>query len=290
MAKLYTKTTWTDEVLAGNERFHIKADDGTPIESNVQIELATAVAQAGTAVDAEKMNNIENGIDGIDTLVDSINGKVTNLQLGWIALPPCTYVSATSFTLEGDWTAMLRFGAKWKGTNTTLKFGYVLSSSYSSGTGLTTVNLVANASYALASAAISGAYVSYANPPDFPKALTFTPAPLGLTTPTIAGAFCSFSVQNGLVSCWGRLDITSWAGQTGYIRWTLPLNIMTEIDDYIVGMASYYRQGGSTEDGSKLAKVSGNQILMFNDAGSDNVLWEASARVILSWMAVYPGA
>jgi hypothetical protein len=183
MAKLYTKNTWTDEVLAGDERYNLKADDGTPIESNVQIELATAVAQAGTAVDAEKMNNIENGVDAIDTLVDTINGQVTNLQLGWIALPTCTYVSATSFTLAGDWTSFLKLGAKFKCTNTTLKYGYILSSSYSSGTGLTTCNLVANADFALASAAISGASISYSNPPDFPQWFSYSPVITGYSTP-----------------------------------------------------------------------------------------------------------
>lgn len=69
MAKIYAKNTWTDEILAGAERYDTLADDGTPIESNIQINLATSVAQAGTAVDATKMNNIENGIDALDTLV-----------------------------------------------------------------------------------------------------------------------------------------------------------------------------------------------------------------------------
>jgi hypothetical protein len=98
----------------------------------------------------------------------------TQIQFGWLPLPACTYVSATSFTLEGDWTSFLKLGTKFRCTNTTLKYGYILSSSYSSGTGLTTVNLVANTSYALASAAITGAYISYANPPDHPVALDFS--------------------------------------------------------------------------------------------------------------------
>lgn len=72
MAKLYTKNTWADEVLAGDERYNILDDNGDPIESTVQIELATAVAQAGTAVDADKMNNIEDGIDAIDDRLDDL--------------------------------------------------------------------------------------------------------------------------------------------------------------------------------------------------------------------------
>jgi hypothetical protein len=69
MPKLYTKATWVDEVLSDDERYDIADDGGTPIESNVQINLATAVAQAGTALDAAKMNNVEDGLDALDTLL-----------------------------------------------------------------------------------------------------------------------------------------------------------------------------------------------------------------------------
>lgn len=78
MAKIYTKATWTDEVLAGTERYNILEDEGTPIEENVQIVLDTSVAIAGTAVDADKMNNIEDGVDALDTLVyEGLTGKNT---------------------------------------------------------------------------------------------------------------------------------------------------------------------------------------------------------------------
>lgn len=59
----YTKTTWTDEVLAGAERFDIKDDGGTPIYEDVQIVLATTVTTPGTAVDATNLNHIEQGIE-----------------------------------------------------------------------------------------------------------------------------------------------------------------------------------------------------------------------------------
>jgi hypothetical protein len=59
----YTKTVWSDELLAGPERYNIKTDAGADIESNVQIELATGVTTAGTAVNAARLNNIEDGIE-----------------------------------------------------------------------------------------------------------------------------------------------------------------------------------------------------------------------------------
>ena len=61
----YTKTVWTDEVLAGAERFNINDNAGTPIHGNVEIELNTAVTTPGTSIDADALNNIENGIDAI---------------------------------------------------------------------------------------------------------------------------------------------------------------------------------------------------------------------------------
>lgn len=73
MPKLYTKNTWVDEVLAGAERYDIKENGGTAFKSNMQIVLATSVSQAGTLVDADKMNNLEDGLDAIDTLVNDLN-------------------------------------------------------------------------------------------------------------------------------------------------------------------------------------------------------------------------
>lgn len=69
MTKIYTKATWTDEALAGAERYDIKEDAGTAFKSNMQIALATSVAVAGTEVNAAKMNNIEIGLDALDTKV-----------------------------------------------------------------------------------------------------------------------------------------------------------------------------------------------------------------------------
>lgn len=84
MAKLYTKNTWVDEVLAGAERFDIKEDGGAAIHSNTQIVLATGVTTAGTPVDASKMNNIENGVDAIDTRVNNLSPDSQTLQAGTV--------------------------------------------------------------------------------------------------------------------------------------------------------------------------------------------------------------
>lgn len=74
MAKIYTKQTWQDEVLADSEKYTVKDDAGDVVYSGASIDLATAVAQAGTAVDAEHLNHIEDGLDALDTKVAEMEG------------------------------------------------------------------------------------------------------------------------------------------------------------------------------------------------------------------------
>jgi hypothetical protein len=212
----YTKTNWVDELLAGDERYNILDNGGTPISSNVQIALATDVMQAGTAANAAAMNNIESGIEtlygalgsspqgsyatvmarlaALDTLLGSnpqsiyadLAARLSGYDSGWINLPTCTYASTNSYTLDGDWTTKLKLGVYWSGYNGSQKYGYVLSSSYNSGTGKTTVNLVPNTSYSLANAAITGSKFTYSPTPDFPGWLNFDPAPAASGSMTFA--------------------------------------------------------------------------------------------------------
>lgn len=98
MTKLYSKNTWVDEVLAGDERYDIAEDGGTPIESNVQISLATGVTQAGTAADAARMNNIEDGIDAIDDRLDDLDTEVDAGPIDYSAIS--TIVGWSSFTVK----------------------------------------------------------------------------------------------------------------------------------------------------------------------------------------------
>ena len=104
MAKLYTKTVWNDEVLAGAERFDINDNGGTPIEENVEIELVTAVVTAGTPLNAENLNNIEEGIDAIDDRLDDLETEVDTKLLGAYG---CRLATNTSQNISNNtWTAL----------------------------------------------------------------------------------------------------------------------------------------------------------------------------------------
>jgi hypothetical protein len=80
MAKIYTKNTWTDEVLSGVEKYQVKNDSGDVVYSDADISLSTTVITAGTPVNAARMNNIENGLDGVDSRVDGIDSDVASID------------------------------------------------------------------------------------------------------------------------------------------------------------------------------------------------------------------
>lgn len=77
MPKLYTRNTWVDRVLSGALRYDIKDNGGSSIYTQVQILLNTAVSVAGSLLSATWMNNIESGVDAIDTLVADRTAPIT---------------------------------------------------------------------------------------------------------------------------------------------------------------------------------------------------------------------
>ncbi len=88
----------------------------------------------------------------------------TLLATGWVPVSETwTYASASTFTVPTDLTAKYFKGAKIKMTQTTDKYFYVASSSYSDPN--TTVTIVENTSYTIADAAITSPYYSLAEDP-----------------------------------------------------------------------------------------------------------------------------
>lgn len=113
MAKLYTKQTWTDEVLTGEERYDILEDDDTPIYEDAQIVLSTAVVQAGSSVNASRMQHIEDGLDAVDSRLDTdataLDARLDTAESNITALDTRLDTAETDITtLEtkvGSWTA-----------------------------------------------------------------------------------------------------------------------------------------------------------------------------------------
>ena len=107
---------------------------------------------------------------------------------GWTASSDTwTYASGTTFTISGvDRTSTFTKGTKIKFTQTTTKYFYVVSSTFSTNT---TVTIAANDDYTLANAAITSPNYSYQEKPaDFPDWFNFTFSYGGFSanpTPTI---------------------------------------------------------------------------------------------------------
>lgn len=70
---------------------------------------------------------------------------ISSAQSEWIVGVTPTYVSGTSFTVSGDLTATLHVGRRVKTTNTAgTRYSTITASSYSGGTGLTTITVVSD--------------------------------------------------------------------------------------------------------------------------------------------------
>lgn len=119
---------------------------------------------------------------------------------GWIeSADTWTYASSTSFTISGvDRTAIFKKGTKIKLTQSTDKFFYVTSSSFSTNT---TVNITGGTDYTLANATITAPHYSYADTPQgFPQWFAYTSTPTWNGTPpstnTVTNA--QFSISGGV--------------------------------------------------------------------------------------------
>ena len=112
-----------------------------------------------------------------------------------------TYLSASTYRITGDQTAKYQRGLKIKWTQTTVKYGVVLSSSYSAP--YTTVTIAVNTDYTISNAAITeNHYSRVLKPNGWPEFFNFTPTWTNLTVGnatitarySIQGAICEFTI------------------------------------------------------------------------------------------------
>lgn len=107
----YVKNTWIDEVLAGDVRYNILEDGGGAFKSTMRINLGTTVTQAGTVLNAARMNNIEGELQILsDALLYklavsvSANDLVVTLQHSDGTNPTST--RPLYFRIDGVWRAV----------------------------------------------------------------------------------------------------------------------------------------------------------------------------------------
>jgi hypothetical protein len=103
----YTKTTWVDEILAGDETYHIKDVSGNTLLPDTVLQLVPAIVQAGTTITAARMNNIETGIDTAHTDIAALNGRVTILEN-----EPDLIIRSTINVILGNGSVVITTGIK----------------------------------------------------------------------------------------------------------------------------------------------------------------------------------
>ena len=113
-------------------------------------EASALNAEDVLAYVGETLEDHQEDIEDHETRIAANEFEIEGLRGGWaVILPAPTYVSANSFSMSGDQPGWLKIGMKFLTQQSDLKSFYVLSSSYSAGTGLTTVTVFAGNAYEL---------------------------------------------------------------------------------------------------------------------------------------------
>jgi hypothetical protein len=134
MAKLYTKgSTVVDEIWA-SPRYDIKENNGTAFKSTMQIVESTSPGTAGTVLNAARMNNIETGLDDLDSKVAVIeagtSGSVVTSIKAWLK----TYFDTLYNALVAPSTTgnlMTSTGSAWSSSEPALPQGFLYGLSLS---------------------------------------------------------------------------------------------------------------------------------------------------------------
>lgn len=191
--------------------------------------------------------------------------SLLNLLNGWLGFgETITYVSATSFRIPGNYTSYFTKGTKMKCVNVTTKYGYVLSSTYSSPN--TTVNLIANNDYSLVSGAITELKISYSNPPDFPGWFNFLPVMTGSTgtigTYAESSTYAIFNIDNRLCTMQVRKQITNLGSWSGDVRISYPATTLGGIAPRI-GSGGIYANAAAVSSPKAIVAISNGSFATF---------------------------
>lgn len=160
--------------------------------SGYGVNIAASSCDNNVIVGNVFTGNTTDGLNdsGSGTIIQANYGVVNNDSTGWIEEPHTwTRTGDHTFTMSGDFTGMYYPGVhlRYK-QGGSFEYGTVKSASFSTGT--TTVTLIANTDYAMASGAITNQAYSYVdNPSGYPSAFNYTPT--GPSNTTMAGRYNS---------------------------------------------------------------------------------------------------
>lgn len=221
--------------------------------------------------------------DGTVFRLISATSLANQLGSGWIPFTTTlTYASSSTFTIAGDWTAVLSKGDKLFLSNSGTKFGFITNLSFAAGN--TTVTFFAGADYTLANAAITGYYSKSESIPSFPTSFLYTIGSItGFTgTPTQSGRFFlrgSRCFLNALVS--GTSNSISFS-------FGLPVNCATITGNSILSYGTGSDNGSYQNNVLSTISSAGSTVSLNPQGGSAN--WTNSGAKAGSTHTNYPWA
>lgn len=213
----------------------------------------------------------------------SLTGALTIKSYdGWInTADTWVYASATSFTISAvDRTAQFPVGTKIKLTQTTAKYFYVTSTSFSTNT---TVNITGGSTYTLANAAITSPALSYdANPQGHPIWLASTPTYGGFSAdPTSTARFC----VNGR-TCIYKVHPTA-VGTSNSVNFTISAPITSANTNDNRMQAGDAADSGTATAATLLLPANSATITLHKGVGSSGGNWTNSGNKFASFVFVY---
>lgn len=199
-------------------------------------DLLVVVVNPGTTPVTKKiiLDNLKNSISSstrdVNVVVRTnstgyLDQWLTNT--GWIEeTVQWTYASATTFTVSGDVRSRFPVGTKLKLTQTTVKYFYVIATSYSAPK--TTVTVTGGSDYSLANATITAPYYSYASTPQgFPTWFNWTPAYLNFTLGNGTVNVARFRIEGGMCQAILLVTLGSTSSVSGSLFVTTPIQDLT---------------------------------------------------------------
>lgn len=158
----------------------------------------------------------------------------SNLQYGWLtSTMTWTYLTASTFTITGDWTDRFQTGDKVKLTQTTVKYFYVCKSTFVAATGLTNISVSGGTDYTLANAAITTPFWSHANSPTgFPQTFSYTPT-FSAGWGTVSAVTGRFTLRGDRLTMFGKFTNGTVTAGVGTI--TLPAGLAVDSTKILVG-------------------------------------------------------
>lgn len=226
--------------------------------------------------------NSDSATDGYVLTADGAGGaawEITEGSDGWTPIrQTCTYVSTTSFRISGDVRTQYPTGTKIKLTQTTVKYFYVVSTSYTSSK--TTITVTGGSNYSLANAAITNPFRSYmATPQLFPHWMNWTPTVTGYSSvPT--NAVYRFSIDGRKVYISVR-EVTSGISNATSITISLPVTAATITNQLWMYPAAYENNGVVSTTWGRGVIVSGDNKVVFgiNPAQQDGFTASGKKRI-----------